>query len=225
MMKKRRSVYSLQSTVKAEDGRRKTEDIFQKGFTLVEMLVVITLLAVFGVLILTIFTRTLRGGNKSQIIETIKQNGQIVLETMDKTIRNSDNVVCVSNLPDPGSTIVVVNDGIYTRYRFIAPDNGNTNGFIQQDNPVQPTPPSLESDIKVFTDNVCGDLMSSANIITDTNPQTGISIKSVTFTKSTSAGFKDTVTIQFQVAPGEQAQAAVAGQIDPVSFQTTIQLR
>ena len=84
--------------------------MIKKGFTLVEILVVIAILSVLGVLILTIFTRTLRGSNKSQIIGKIKQNGQSVLEQMDKTVRNSDKVVCVIS-----SNLVVVKNGIYTR--------------------------------------------------------------------------------------------------------------
>ena len=199
--------------------------MIKKGFTLVEILVVIAILSVLGVLILTIFTRTLRGSNKSQIIGKIKQNGQSVLEQMDKTVRNSDKVVCVIS-----SNLVVVKNGIYTRYRFIPPTS-SANGLIQQDNPAKQNvqdsnPPSEETDSE-FKNRVCtiDDSMSEALIITDTNLQTGVSVENGLFTRDSPAGFLDQVTISFVLKPAVNASQAVAGQIDPVSFQTTIQLR
>ncbi len=67
--------------------------------------------------------------------------------------------------------------------------------------------------------------MPTPVILTDTKSQTGISVESGLFTRDRSAGFKDQVTIKFIVKPGVQAPAAVAGQIDPVTFQTTVELR
>lgn len=197
--------------------------MIKNGFTLVELLVVIAILSVAGTLVVTIFTSSLRGSNKSQIVSSIKQNGQLVLEIMDKTIRNSDNIVCVSNLQ---TTLVIVKNGIFTRYRFIAPV-GSTNGLIEQDAPVQIFTDPVKADIKLFIDAICADTdpMSEANILTDTNPQTGVSAKNGLFTRSKQAGSKDAVTVKFDLAPASGAPQAVAGQIDPVTFQTTIQLR
>src|SRR3989338_7593499 len=114
----------------------------KKGFTLVEMLVVIAILSVVGILILTIFTRTLKGTNKSQIISSIKQNGQSVLETMTSSVRGADNVVCPFVIPPEttalSETLLMVSKGIYNRYRFNPePENGSSNGYINQDNPVK----------------------------------------------------------------------------------------
>ncbi len=226
-----------------------------QGFTLIEMLVVISILSVVGVLILNIFTRTLRGGNKTQIIGTIKQNGQSILENMDKTIRSSDNVVCPTITPPATSsgldTLVVVKNGVYTRYRFISPnstditygDCKSVNGCILQDNPtkqnVDTNPPRQETDPEFIT-SVCnvGSLMprttlSPVTIISDTNPQTGISVDCIApdcnanpiFKRDRSSGYRDQVTIKFDLWPGKEVSSAVAGQIDPVTFQTTIQLR
>ena len=105
----------------------------QKGFTMVEILVTMAILSIFGLLILLIFTSSLRGSNKSQILTIIKENGQSVLETIDKTIRSSDNLVCIS---DNDTTLIVVKNGIYTRYRFVL-ETVSTNGFIEQDNPAK----------------------------------------------------------------------------------------
>lgn len=197
-----------------------------KGFTLVEILVVISVLSVVGVIILTIFTRTLKGNNKAQILSAIKQNGQAVLENMDKTIRGADNLVCISTGKD---TIVIVQGGVYTRYRFVAPIPDTANGLIQQSNPVQPASGN-NSDIKLFKDKVCTDPMETdspiVQVLTDTGLQSGVSVENGSFdNKNPSSGFKDTITINFQLAHALKAPPAVAGQIDPVTFQTTIQLR
>lgn len=198
--------------------------MIKKGFTLIELLVVIAILSIAGALILTIFTSSLRGSNKSQIVSSIKQNGQSVLETMDKAIRDSDNIVCANSLTPPGPTLVIVKDGVFTRYRFIVPAD-SANGFIQQDNPLQPAPPASGADIKFFTENVCSDPMQGAKILTDINPASGVSLINPTISTNKLSGFKDSVTIQFTLKPGIGASAAVAGQIDPVTFKTTIQLR
>lgn len=218
-----------------------------RGFTLVEMLVVIAILAVFGALILVIFTRTLRGGSKAQIVAAIKQNGQAVLEMIDKTVRDADRVYC-PHVTSPGTTVssktlVVLKGGVFTRYRFVEPSpslSPTSNGFIQQDNPLKQlrstTPPYdylkdsngnfIDQTDTNFKNSVCSasDPMPEATILTDTNTQTGVSLQSGQFSIDKSPPYKDQVIIKFDLSPGIQA-SQVLGQIDPVSFQTTVQLR
>lgn len=206
-----------------------------KGFTLAEVLVVMGVLSIVGVLVLVIFSQSLRGSNKSQILIAIKQNGQSVLETMTNMIRNADHIVCPAITP-PNTTasspnLVVVSKGIYTRYRFIPfnPSTPNSNGLIQQDNPAKQTDPatSKEETDTVFVNRVCvvDNPMIGAVVLTDTNPQNGVSLISGSFERGRQAGFKDIVTIKFSLGPGKEAPKAIAGQIDPVTFQTTIELR
>lgn len=193
----------------------------KKGFTLVEVLVSIAVIAIIGTILTAIFSNTLRGSNKSQILAVIKQNGQAVLENMDKTIRNADYIICVSS-----SNLVIVKDGIYIRYRFEYRFEG---GVIAQDQPVkQPIPETGEDETDaVFISRVCGigDPMTEERVLTDDNPQTGVSVEDGSFTRDTSAGFKDQLTIKFILKPGIKAPQAVSSQIDPVTFQTTVQLR
>lgn len=206
--------------------------IKKNGLTLIEMLVVIAVLSIVGVLLLTIFTSTLKGSNKSQVISAIKQNGQSVLENMDKTIRNADNVVCTST-PD-ALGLVVLKNGVYTRYRFIKPTTSPaTNGSIQQDSPdktavglVDLTTGKEYTD-PAFKNKVCSDLdpMISPVTLTDTNTKTGISVESGLFSHNPAAGFRDQVTVSFNLKPGVEAPQSITGQIDPVTFQTSIQLR
>lgn len=193
------------------------------GFTLIEVLVVIGVLSLIAVLILTIFSRSLRGNNKAQILSAIKQNGQSVLENIDKTIRGSDNVVCPAT---SGSTLVVRSGGIYTRYRF------TDDGKIKQDNPVKQDvensdPPRQETDAELVNRVCTFDILMppEAVILTDTNTKTGVLVENGLFERNKSAGFSDQLKVKFDLSPGEGAPEAVAGQIDAVSFETTIQLR
>ncbi len=211
----------------------------EQGFTLVEILVVMVITAIVGTILVIIFANTLRGSNKSQVLAVIKQNGQAVLENMDKTIRGADNVVCPSSSSD---TMAIVKNGTYIRYRFVAPPPSNTsNGLIQQDIPVKQdvtgsNPLRKETDTE-FISRICGSLdpMSAATgliILTDTNIQTGVSVVNCilsdckpVFVRNKSAGFKDQITIQFNLKPGIGVPPAISSQIDPVAFQTTIGLR
>ncbi len=200
----------------------------ERGFTIAELLVVIAITAIIGTIMVAIFTNTLRGSNKSQILANIKQNGQAVLENMDKTIREADNVVCSDRSVSDYDTLVVVKEGNYTRYR-IRVDNGS----IQQAFLIQPPPPASKSDITAFLEGICTDPMGvdaiSVQDLIDNNTQTGVSIGRVSgskfFTWDPVPGSKDSVTIKFQLGPPIGVPDIIRGQIDPVVFQTTVQLR
>lgn len=195
----------------------------KKGFTLMEILISIAVLSVIGVLIMVIFSRSLRGGNKVQIILAIKQNGQAILESIDKAVRSSDQVVCVNSTKN---TLVIVKNGTYTRYRFVVPVSA-ANGQILQDNPV-PVAGIEQNNITLFINRVCGTtdpMMPDAVIITDTNKTTGVSVLNGSFSRDRLAGFKDVITIKFDVTQGIGVLSSQSVSIDPVHFETTIQLR
>lgn len=101
--------------------------------------------------------------------------------------------------------------------------------MIQQDNPAKEldsTTGEEETDA-VFINRVCtvDNPMMNAVVLTDTNSQSGVSLISGNFTRDRSAGFKDNVVIDFILSHAVNAPVSVAGQIDPVTFKTTVQLR
>ena len=202
--------------------------MMNRGFTLVEILVVIGITAIIGTIMVAIFTNTLRGSNKSQILAIIKQNGQAVLENMDKTIRGEDNVVC----PTSGSsnTLVIIQNGIYTRYRIVLPTDSTgsapsscigtgKNGCIIWEN--------LTLQATEVTPQLCNptNLMSAAQVSTDTNTQLGVSVSSGSFSVSQPPGYKAAVTVNFELGAAVGLPPVSTSQIDPVVFQTTVQLR
>lgn len=179
-----------------------------RGFTLVEILVAIAIITIVGTMIVAIFASTLRGSSKAQILAVIKQNGQASMEIMDKTIRNADNVICVSS---DRSAIAIRKSDIYTRFKFVAP-TGTANGYLQQDNPVLPG-------------DLCSGLPINSLVLTDTNPQSGVSVDSGSFIKDKPYGTRDEITIKFTLKPGLGVPSALSGQIDPVAFQTSVYCR
>ena len=193
------------------------------GFTLAEVLVVMAVLSILGGLVLNIFSRNLRGTNKSQILISLKENGQGVLENMTNSIRNADDLVCISS--NPQNTLVVVKNGVYTRFQLVV-QQADANGFIRQDSPT-PALDGSESDPRVFVNRVCNpsDPMPTAMVLTDDSLQKGVSVVAGRFELDEEAGFKDSVKITFSLAPPIKTLRAVAGIIDPVTFETTIQLR
>lgn len=194
----------------------------RQGFTLVEVMVAMAIVAIVGTILVAIFANTLRGSSKAQMLSVIKQNGQSVLENMDKTIRNADNVVCVSSLS--GDTLVIVKNGLYLRTRWIQA-TATSNGLIQQDEPAKQIDPStgkLEGDT-AFISRVCdsSDPLISPVALTDTELKTGVSLTRGLFVRSRESGFKDSVTVDFDIGPPLEAPQ----DIDPVNFKTTVQLR
>lgn len=195
----------------------------QFGFTLIEMLVVIAVLSVMGAVLTEVFVRTSRANAKTQVVAIIKQNGQAALETMDKTTRNATEVLCPIASDTASDTLVVSKISELTqakeffRFKYTAPTSA-VNGKITQDNPTTFNP---------ATD--CTAAQTSPVNLTDTNTQKGVSISSPDaggpFIRNISPGYNNTVAIRFTVGRAVLSPAAIAGQIDPVEFKTTVVLR
>ena len=190
------------------------------GFSLIEILVVIAMVALLGVIITELFFRSFLGSNKATVISNIKQNGQSTLEQMDKSIRGAERIIEVCQNPlnpeNPQNTPTIViyqeEEGIYTRFRFNPPvpfGSQKSNGYISSDNLSgcsDPTPTSSSS-------------------LTDRNISKGVSLTNGKFEFRPVPGFKDVVTITFSLGPAISSGANFLSSIDPVEFRTTIELR
>lgn len=190
------------------------------GFTLLEALITVAIVGVVGFIMADILSRGFKNTNKTQLLGTIKQNGQSALNIIDQTIRNSEAVVCTMDAPNI-PTITVVKDDKYTRFKFIT-EKPTLNGYITQDNLTVLEPPASEEEINA----VCLSVPTIPSVvITDTNPTTGVSLKSGKFGKASGSGGKPAVSIEFFLGPGIKSNKGFEGQSEPVKFETTVQLR
>lgn len=197
-----------------------------KGFTIVELLVVVGLLAVVGTVLTDIFLRSLRGGNKAEVIARMKQNGQATMDHMGGVIRSANSVVCpqtsISRPSVTADTVAVEKDGTYTRFRFLSPTSSES-GKIVQDHPA-----FTSGSFSQFLVDICSNANYSGTstvAISDTNTKTGVSIINGVFIRNQQSGVKDTVNLSFDVKHGIFTPDIFIDQIDPVTFRTTVELR
>lgn len=206
-------VMSKEFRVKKIIHNSKLYTLNSKAFTIVEILVVLAVISIIGVIITEIFFNTLKGSNKSNLISKIKQNGQTALDTMDKTIRNADNVVCPvvidGNMSASSDILVIEKDGKYTRFSLQQPTGKNS--YLAIDNPA------------AFDNSVCDPSSVDINITDKNNIK--ITKDSSIFTRNKVSGFNDVVSIEFKVSPGIGISESLSSQIDPIPFVTSIQLR
>lgn len=89
----------------------------QKGFTLIEVLVVIFLLGVVMAIGVNLFFSILKGGSKAEIVKEVKQNGDYAISVMERMTRNAQSASCSDSSsvtiknPDGWTTTFVCEDG------------------------------------------------------------------------------------------------------------------
>ncbi len=88
------------------------------GYTLIEVLTVSGIMALFSLTLIGIFLATMRGGTKSQLISSVHQEGDFALRSMTRMIREAESVDCAGDFTlvakDGGSTVfsLVEDEGI-----------------------------------------------------------------------------------------------------------------
>lgn len=82
----------------------------QRGFTLVELLVVVAIFAGLGVLLVNSLFSILRSNTKSELIKEIRQNGSFALDVMTKKLTGGQSPVCgpdqVSFIDSEGEEVI-----------------------------------------------------------------------------------------------------------------------
>lgn len=193
-----------------------------KGFSIVEVIVAITIMAVIGVFTSTLLTRTYRSNTDTELISKLKQNGEVASNNIGEAIRMADAIVCYGSNGTRNDRIVIRTvEGNYMLFRFVDPFplNGTPtqNGYIAKQENLNPAslpnfcivqPPNFATEIKI-TDNVSNDITG------------GVSISNGQFKKLSGPEGKDTVTITFDIGPAGQP----AGTAGTINVQTTIQVR
>ncbi len=109
---------------------------FEKGYTLVELLAVMSIVVVVGVIAAGILTSSLRGGSKSNVLDNVRQNGNFAITQISKMISYSQNfngistdgsfytTNCTQNIPpSPSPTPTPV---VYKYIKITSFDGGQT---------------------------------------------------------------------------------------------------
>ena len=101
-------------------------DKFKNGYTLIELLAVIIILVTVGMVITSILVTSLRGGNRSNTTNEVRQNGSYILSQMSKMIAYSRSFDGVStNGTDYSTDCTVIQPPVPTpspapvAYRYI----------------------------------------------------------------------------------------------------------
>lgn len=94
---------------------KKTAKNIKKGFTLIELIVVIAMLIIISTLSLNILITVLKNSLKAQITKEVKQSGDYAISLMTKMIRNATSLQ--SDCLDSSSSIRIKNpDGGETEF-------------------------------------------------------------------------------------------------------------
>lgn len=198
----------------------------QRGFTLFEILVATSLMILIGLIGTGILFDVLRGSNKVEITNKVKQNGNFTLDLLERQIRNSP--VIYSGIDDQGrgipissstgclNNIIVQDPGppeVYTRF-YLVPE-GQENGFIAmaQDSNIANLPQASDSNI-------------SSKSITNRDLVSGVSLSpsDACFTVTYTQGAPLLVAISFTLTQGRQAPSR-NDFIVSVPFSTSVSQR
>lgn len=213
------------------------------GFTLLELVVVVAVMAILGVIFTDILIQTLRGENKVKAINRTKQNGQMVLERLTNEIRSAKAVVCVGKL-DP----LNVSDDTIVLYNYTQDNDGNINKksyrrfvFVKSDIATQRNG-SIVSDsfnegdfdsVNIPPEQICTmPIVDQTKVnVTDTDRVTGVSVSfdlvSPVFKRDIKTGYNETVTVRFRASAGVSAGYAYETTVKEggILFVTTVGVR
>ncbi len=171
------------------------------GFSLIELLVVITLVGIIGVITTQVFILGIRSAGKSEITKEVKQNGDYALSVIENMVRRAINIQ--ANCNQSVNELTIKNSDGYTT-TFSCTDGGsiasNSGGFPD------PTPTVTQS----LTNNRVAiyNCTSAFRIVCPTPP--------------TNPKY---VFVNFTVNQAGAGLTPTPGSFSSIDYQTTISLR
>lgn len=207
------------------------------GFTLVELIIVISITTLLGLILTDVLIETLRGETKVKVVSQTKQNGQLVLERLVNMIRQGEKIICAGDSWSDKDTLIIFNQGTYTRFRYVAPSPGTPtpkNGFIASDtfNADQYPTGVIDQSECEESSGTSSTLIHSPVFLTDLSTTEGVSIgadssSNTIFIKDQLAGYNDAVSIKFRISAGVLAGSAYEATVKEggILFNTTVGLR
>jgi len=179
----------------------------EKGFTLLEMLIAISVVATVASLIVQVFFTTTHVNTKTEILKDVKQNGDVAVDVMTRMIRNS--LAVTSTCDETGTKLTSLDiqnpDGDSTEFGCLY-DATNKITRIASTSALTSTTQYLTSENVTLGGTSCIDANNT-----------------LTFTCTSSPNEADKITITFQLAqkgssPSQFEQANMP-------FQTTVSSR
>lgn len=186
------------------------------GFTLVELLVVIGVLGMVTGTALLFLTSILKGSNQARIVAEVKQNGQIVLDSIDRQIRSAQEIRSIGPPAGSGSAIELVLNGGNVYFACFNPVSSSPvqNGWIGIAN-------SSGGPYNSLTNK---DTVSGISIICDWDlVSPGVDTFAV-FGNATDP-YPQIVKVNFKVKQPVNASSRVDFEVSEQLFSTTISLR
>jgi prepilin-type N-terminal cleavage/methylation domain-containing protein len=99
-----------------------------KGMSLLEILVVVSVFSILGILITRSILLTLGGGKKSESLIKIRENLNYSIAVMERQLRNADSIVDCSN-SDTVSITYLDQNGIASSFSCVA-GSGGLAGYV-----------------------------------------------------------------------------------------------
>ena len=81
--------------------KRKTKNEKFSGFTLIEVITVSGIMALFSITLISVFMASFRGGTKSQLLQRIRQDGDYVLTSMSREIKKAKTIDNITDCEEP----------------------------------------------------------------------------------------------------------------------------
>lgn len=187
-----------------------------KGFTLVELVIVMALLITTGGIIVGILSSTLRGSNKTRTNSDLAQNGDYALSLMTNLVINSQKLI--SFTPNSGIPVsdCTGSPGAGKTFTVLGFDGGATTLTCNDTT----APYTISSASAVFSTTVPTPTPFSTNSLLDTSQ---VRVTNCSFVCSQQDAFSPPrIDISFQLT---QPNAIVGEGTSGVSFKTSITLR
>lgn len=115
----------------------------KQGFTLIEMLVATTVLALIAAVVTQVFSLTTKSNTKTEVLKEVKQNGDFALELLTRLIRNAQSVTSPCSATGETTTSLTIKnpDGFFSTFSCklnnnvwkIASSGGETDAYLTSD--------------------------------------------------------------------------------------------
>lgn len=101
----------------------------RKGFTLIEILIVVSLLGIVMISVTQLLAGVLTGSSKANASQMLKENGQFAISTIERSLKNSRSVTsCSGSYPNLRYSVADNSTGteVVTYYSYVV-ESGSTN--------------------------------------------------------------------------------------------------